>query len=81
MIIEKTKQVVKKSHDGRPPIYPFHELQPGTHIKLSFSPDDDLKKAALQVSSAISNYKRRNAPNWHTKVRREGFDIYVYRIH
>lgn len=81
MLIEKTRKMAKKANDGRPPIYPFSELEPGMHMKLSFSPDDDLKRAALQISSALSNYKRRNALDWHTKVRREGFDVYVYRIH
>lgn len=81
MIIEKTKDIAKKAHAGRPQYYPFDQLNPGMHIKISFSPEDNIKLAATQVSSALSNYKRRHAPNWHTKVRREGFDVLVYRIH
>lgn len=81
MIVEKTRGIVKKTGQGRPSYYPFDQLTPGTHIKITFSPSDNIKLAAMQVSSALSNYKRRNAPEWHTKVRREGFDIYVYRIH
>lgn len=61
---------------GRPPTYPFYELNPDETLVL-----DNCKKIDLgRVRSALYQFKKNNNLDWQTMVRMNENTIYVSRI-
>lgn len=66
---------------GRPCKYPFQDLLPGQVLTIIIDQDDDIDKAAIRISTALSAWKRRNNPQWVTAVRKPFKDtVDVHRI-
>lgn len=63
-----------KSQRGRPCKYPFEQLKAGYFIRISMD-----NASTENVSTALSNWKKRNAPTWNTSVVTVDGFIHVYR--
>lgn len=66
---------------GKPRKYPFGDLLPGQVLTIVIDEGDDINKAAIRISTALSAWKRRNSPEWVTAVRKPFKDtVDVHRI-
>lgn len=81
MIITQSKDSTIRPGVGKPRKYPFGDLKPGEVLTIVVKQDDDINKAAVRISTALSAWKRRNNPEWITAVRKPFKDtIDVHRI-
>lgn len=70
-----------RAGQGRPCKYPFGDLLPGEVLTITVEKGDNINKAAVRISTALSAWKRRNNPEWVTAVRKPFKDtIDVHRI-
>lgn len=80
MVIVKESVTPRAPGAGRPNKYPFPEMKPGDCIKWPVPASISSKIEARKISTALSLYKSRNAPNWVTAVRNTYSEVSVYRI-
>lgn len=80
MRITHTENQDIRPGSGRPAKYLFDNLHPGQCLTITFPEGSNMAKEASRVSTALSNWKRRNNPDWITAVRNTLQEVHVHRI-
>lgn len=81
MRVEQDNSITRHPGGGRPNKYQFHTLEPGGCLIIPVEKDDHHKYLAYRVSTALSNWKKRNdADEWVTAVRNTEEEVHVYRF-
>lgn len=81
MHITRSKNKNIRAGTGRPSKYLFEDLKPGDVLTIVIDHNDDINRAAIRISTALSAWKRRNNPEWVTAVRKPFKDtVDVHRI-
>lgn len=65
---------------GRPVKYPFDQLEPGCMLKVNIQSEQSNTVNLRKVSSALSNYKKKNGLDWPSACRIADGYIAVYRL-
>jgi hypothetical protein len=80
MRIAQDNAITRHVGSGRPNKYNFYTLEPGGMMTIQVPKDENVKFTAIKVSTALTNWKRRNGADWHSAVRNDGKEVQVYRF-